>query len=131
MAKAKASASKKPAAKKSLAQALLPKPKKGDKAYTKSKLIAHLAAAVSQKGVGDVNKKQAAAFLDELTSLLFNYAPVGATLPGVGKMLVKEIPAKPARTIMSFGKEINVKAKPKSQKVVFRFSKDAKDHFRK
>ncbi|MBA2480525.1 MAG: HU family DNA-binding protein [Planctomycetes bacterium] len=120
-------------AKKSSAKsiAVLGKPKKGDKSYTKSKLISHLAAAVSQKGVGDVSKKQAAAFLDELTTLLFNFAPVGATLPGIGKMLVREIPAKPARTIMSFGKEINVKAKPKSQKVVFRFSKDAKDYFRK
>ena len=75
--------------------------------------------------------ESAIAFIEELTTLLFNFAPVGAALPGLGKMLVKEIPAKPARTIMSFGKEINVKAKPKSQKVVFRFSKDAKDYFRK
>src|SRR3954470_20221250 len=103
---AKAKPAKKPAAKKSSTVALLPKPKKGEKSYTKSKLIAHLAAAVTQKGVGDVNKKQAAAFLDELTTVLFNYAPVGAAVPGLGKMIVKEIPAKPARRIMSFGKEI-------------------------
>ena len=32
---------------------------------------------------------------------------------------------------MSFGKEIQVKAKPKSQKLVFRFSKDAKGRFAK
>ncbi len=125
---AKAKAAKKSSAK---SLAVLSKPKKGDKSYTKSKLISHLAAAVTQKGVGDVSKKQAAAFLEELTTLLFNFAPVGAALPGIGKMLVREIPAKPARTIMSFGKEINVKAKPKSQKVVFRFSMDAKDYFRK
>jgi hypothetical protein len=32
---------------------------------------------------------------------------------------------------MSFGKEIQVKAKPKSQKVVFRFNKETKDYFKK
>jgi len=127
---AKAKPAKKPAAKKA-AVILLPKPKKGDKAYTKSKLIAHLASAVSQKGLGDVSKKQAAALLEELTSILKSYAPVGAPIPGLGKVVVKEIQARPARTIMSFGKEIAVKAKPKSQKVVFRFNKETKDFFRK
>jgi hypothetical protein len=130
---AKAKPAKKPAAapKKNFAAALLPKPKKGEKTYTKSKLIAHLAAAVSQKGLGDVSKKQAAVFVEEFTNVLKSFAPVGAPIPGLGKMIVKEIPAKPARTIMSFGKEIQVKAKPKSQKVVFRFNKETKDFFKK
>jgi nucleoid DNA-binding protein len=128
---AKAKPAKKPAAKKSFANAMLSKPKRGDKTYTKSKLIAHLAAAVSSKGVGDVSKKQAAAFVEEFTNVLKSFAPVGAPIPGLGKMVVKEIPAKPARTIMSFGKEISVKAKPKSQKVVFRFNKETKDYFKK
>jgi nucleoid DNA-binding protein len=111
------------------ASAILPKPK--DKGYTKGKLIAHLAAAVSAKGVGDLSKKQAAAVVEELADVLFQYAPVGAQLPGLGKLVLRQIPAKPARTIMSFGKEIQVKAKPKSQKLVFRFSKDAKARFAK
>ncbi len=126
MAKAKAP---KPA--KKAAAALLSKPKKGEKAYTKSKLVAHLAAAVSSKGVGEVSKKQAAAFVEVLVDTLKSFAPVGAPVPGLGKLLLKEIPAKPARTIVSFGKEIQVKAKPKGQKVVFRFSKEAKEFFKK
>lgn len=128
---AKAKPAKKPAAKKAPAAALLPKPKKGDKTYTKSKLIAHLAATVSSHGLGDVSKKQAAAFVDAYADVLRLYAPVGAPVPGLGKVVVKEIPARPARTIMSFGKEIQVKAKPKTQKVVFRFNKETKDFFRK
>ena len=131
MAKAKPAKSAKPAAKKAVSVALLGKPKKGDKAYTKSKLITHLAAAVSAKGFGEVSKKQAAAVVEELTSVLFAFASVGAPLPGLGKVVLREIPAKPARTIMSFGKETKVSAKPKSQKVVFRFSKEAKEFFKK
>ncbi len=130
MAKAKPAKSVKPVAKKPVV-ALLGKPKKGDKAYTKSKLVAHLAAAVSAKGFGEVSKKQAGALVEELTALLFVYAAVGAPLPGLGKLVLREIPAKPARTIVSFGKEMKVPAKPKSQKVVFRFSKEAKEFFKK
>ena len=111
------------------ASALLPKPK--DKGYTKGKLIAHLAAAATAQGAGDISKKQAAAVLDELANVLFTYAPVGAVLPGLGKLVLRQIPAKPARTIVSFGKEIKVPAKSKSQKLVFRFSKDAKARFAK
>lgn len=117
-----AKAAKKPSA-------LLPKPK--DKGYTKGKLIAHLAADASNKGVGEISKKQAAAVVDSLVGALFSYAPVGAALPGLGKLVLRQIPAKPARTIMSFGKEIKVSAKPKSQKLVFRFSKEAKEKFKK
>ena len=53
------------------------------------------------------------------------------TYAGLGKLVLRQIPAKPARTIISFGKEIKVSAKPKSQKLVFRFSKDAKAKFAK
>lgn len=127
---AKSAKSAKPVAKKA-AVAILGKPKKGDKSYTKSKLVAHLAAAVSSKGFGEVSKKQAAAFVEEFSQVLFTFAPVGAAVPGLGKVVLREIPAKPARTIVSFGKEIKVAAKPKSQKVVFRFSKEAKDFFKK
>ena len=124
MAKSKSSAKKKIAP-------VLTGPKKGEKGYTKSKLIAHLAGAVSAKGLGDISKTQAASFVEELVCTLRTYASVGAPLPGLGKVLVKEIPAKPAREIMSFGKLIQVKAKPKSKKVVFRFSKEAKEFFKK
>ena len=105
--------------------------KLGKKAYTKGQLITHLATAISAKGFGDVSKKQAGAFVEELSSVLFTHAPVGAPLPGIGKLVLRTIPAKPARTMISFGKEIKVPAKPRSQKLVFRFSKDAKAQFAK
>jgi hypothetical protein len=120
MAKAKL----KKAAGKKAAPSPLGKP--GKKAYTKGQLITHLATAVSSQGLGDISKKQAAAVIEELGNVMFNFAPVGAPLPGLGKLILRQIPAKPARTIFSFGKEMRVSAKPKSQKLVFRFSKDAK-----
>ena len=121
---AKAKPAKKPSA-------LLSKPKSGDRAPTKGKVIAHLAAAVSAQGLGDVSKKQAAAFLEEYNKFVRGFAPVGANLPGLGKFVVREIPAKPARTMMSFGVERQVPAKPKSKKIVFRFTKEAKEFFKK
>jgi hypothetical protein len=108
---------------------ILGKPKKGERTYTKSKLVAHLAAKVADAGLGEVSKKQVACVLEELTNTLKTYAVVGAPIPGLGKMVLREIPAKPARTIMSFGKEIKVAAKPKRVKVVFRFNKDTKESF--
>ena len=124
MAKSKSSAKKK-------ASFTLAGPKKGERGYTASKLAAHLAGSIAGKGLPDISKKQASAVVDELVKVLFTYAPVGAKVPGLGKVVLREIPAKPARTIMSFGKEIQVKAKPKSSKLVFRFSKEAKEQFRK
>jgi nucleoid DNA-binding protein len=129
MAKAKAALAPKKGAAKKPAPSPLAKP--GKKSYTKGQLIAHLATAVSGHGLGDVSKKQAAAFVEELTNTMFNFAPVGAVLPGLGKLVLRQIPAKPARTIVSFGKEIKVGPKPKSQKLVFRFSKDAKARYSK
>lgn len=111
--------------------AILSKPKGNDRAPTKSKVIAHLAAAVSAHGVGDVSKKQAAAFLEEYNKFVRSFAGVGANLPGLGKFVVRSIPAKPARKMMSFGVERMVPAKPKSKKIVFRFTKEAKEFFKK
>lgn len=131
MAKAKKkskAAPKKAAAKKSSGSPLA---KGSKKRYTKSQLVAHLASVVSDNGLGDVSKKQVAAVLDELSETLFRYASQGAAIPGIGKVVLRTIPAKPARTMVSFGKEIKVSAKPKSQKLVFRFSKDAKARFAK
>ena len=62
--------------------------KLGKKAYTKGQLINHLAIAVSSKGFGDVSKKQAGAFVEELSSVLFTQAPVGAPLP-VGSVVAQ------------------------------------------
>ena len=130
MAKAAAKPAKSTKPAKKAAAAVLSKPKKGEKGYTKSKLVTHLATAVSVAGA-EVSKKQVAAVLEELGKIVFEYAAVGATIPGLGKVVLREIPAKPARTITSFGKELKVAAKPKSHKLVFRFSKEAKEHFKK
>jgi hypothetical protein len=136
MAKAKKSAKKAPAKK---AAKKVAAPKKSDaplaksakKRYTKGQLVAHLAAAVANEGLGEISKKQVACVLDELSETLFRFAALGSVIPGVGKVVLKTIPAKPARTMVSFGKEIKVSAKPKSQKLVFRFSKDAKARYAK
>ena len=100
--------------------------KLGKKTYTKGQLLTHLATAVSAQGFGEVSKKQAGAFIEELATVLFTHAVVGAPLPGLGKLVLRTSPAKPARTIIMMGKEHSVPAKPKSHKLVFRFSKDAK-----
>lgn len=115
-----ATAAKKPSA-------LLPKPKKEDRGYTKSQLIAHLTEAVSKREIGEVTKKQTAAFLEELSEVMLKYAPVGATLPGIGKLVVKETPAKPATERVIFGELRKIPRKPKSKKLVFRIAKTAKD----
>ena len=120
-AAAKKAPAKKPAAKK--ASAILKKPKSTDRSYTKSQLTAHLAEAVSAHGLGDVSKKQAAAFVEELAKLLIAYAPVGAALPGVGKLVLRQTKARIGRNPQT-GEPIKIKAK---KKLAFRISKQAKE----
>lgn len=100
----------------------------GGKSYTKSQLITHLAEATSAHGYGEISKKQAAAFLDELADVMINFAPAGAALPGIGKLLLKKTPRRPARMGRNpaTGEEIKIKAKPAGKKLVFRISKAAK-----
>ena len=124
--KKKAAAKKKAPAKKAAAKkpsALLKKPKSTDRAYTKSQLHAHLAEAVSAHGLGDVSKKQAAAFCDELAKALILYAPVGAPLPGIGKLVLRQTKARIGRNPQT-GEPIKIKAK---KKLAFRISKQAKE----
>jgi DNA-binding protein HU-beta len=109
--------------------ALLKKPKKDAKCYTKSQMMAHLAEAVSAHGHGEVSKKQAAAFVEELTNLLVLYAPVGANLPGIGKLVLKKTLRRPARMGRNpaTGEEIKIAAKPAGKKLIFRINKAAKE----
>jgi hypothetical protein len=104
---------------------ILSKPK--GKPYTKGQFVAHLAATVSQTTGSEISKKQVLALLDAQRDIALTFAPVGGVIPGLGKLVLRTIPAKPARTVMSFGKEIQVAAKPKRKKLVFRFSKNAKE----
>ena len=121
-------AAKKPAAKKPAAGSAVLKRPAGGKSYTKSQLVAHLAEATSAQGFGDVSKKQAAAFLEELADVLINFAPAGAAVPGIGKLLLKKTPKSPAcmGRNPATGEEIKIKAKPAGKKLVFRISKAAK-----
>lgn len=109
--------------------AMLSKPKKDGKAYTKTQLIAHLAAVVGKETGTEVSKKQASAFLDAYASLLMDYAPLGALVPGVGKVVLRKTPARPKRKGRNpaTGAEITIPAKKAGQKLVFRFAKQAKD----
>jgi len=119
--------SKKTAAKSTaVGSKVLPKRPKGK--YTKSQLVSHLAEATSAHGHGEVSKKQAAAFLEELSATLINYSPYGATLPGIGKLVLKKTPRRPARMGRNpaTGEPIKIAAKPAGKKLAFRVAKAAK-----
>ncbi len=111
--------------------AILKKPKKGEKSYTKTQLIAHLTEAVNKRDIGEVSKKQAAALVEELGDVVMKYAGVGATIPGIGKLVVRETPARKAQTRVIFGEERKVPAKKAGRKLVFRIAKAAKDEWNK
>ncbi len=122
---AKKPAAKKPAAKPAAAKkasALLKKPKADDKSYSKTQLFAHLAEAASAQGVGDISKKQVAAVIDELGKALIQFAPVGAALPGIGKLVLRQTKARTGRNPQT-GEAIKIKAK---KKLAFRIAKQAK-----
>ena len=108
--------------------ALLKKPKSTDKGYTKTQLVAHLTEAVNAQELGELNKKQVAALLDELSDLMIKYAPVGATLSGIGKLQLKKTPPRPARKGRNpaTGEEIDIPRKPAGKKLAFRVSVQAK-----
>ena len=82
-----------------------------------------------QTRLGDITKKHTVAFLEELNELVFLYAPVGSKIPGLGKLLLREVPARAARTVVIGGVERQIPRKPKSKKLVFRIEKAAKDRF--
>lgn len=87
---------------------------------TKSQIAAYLAERVG------VTKKQAAQFLEELVQLIYKQAKTGFVLPGLGKIELRERPAR--KMIMRFGpkagQEITI---PKKKVLKFRFLKAAKD----
>jgi len=97
------------------------------KKLSKSQLV----AMVAEKS--GLNKKQAAAALDALnavvTGQLGKKGPGEVTIPGLLKVLVKNVPAKPAREGKNpFTGEMQIfKAKPASKKVVARAVKALKD----
>jgi DNA-binding protein HU-beta len=87
------------------------------KAMTKSKIADHLAGKL------DVPKKTANTFLDELANLAYREAKNSFTLPGLGKLVLRNRKARMGRNPQT-GEPIRIPAK---RVVRFRVSKAAKD----
>ncbi|TLY37098.1 MAG: HU family DNA-binding protein [Nitrospirae bacterium] len=87
------------------------------KAMTKSKIMDHLAGKVG------VTKKIAGQFLDEMASLAYKEAKNTFTLPGIGKLVLKNRTARMGRNPQT-GEAIKIPAK---RVVKFRVAKACKD----
>lgn len=110
--------------------AILPKPKKDGRGYTKSQLMAHLMESVNKRGdAGEITKKQANAVVEELVDVMIKYSSVGATLPGLGKLVLRKTPRRPARPGRNpaTGEAITISAKPAGRKLLFRISAAGKE----
>lgn len=93
------------------------KPKSTDKPLTKAKTIEALA---NETGL---NKKDVAAVLDAQAELAYTQAPVGFTIPGIGKLVVQKRKARTGRNPQT-GESIKIPAK---KVLKFRIAKGAKD----
>ena len=87
------------------------------KALSKSQLV----GAIAEKAA--LSKKQAAEILDHLASLAYKHAKDTFTLPGIGKLVLKDRAARMGRNPKT-GEAIQIKAK---RVVKFRVAKAAKD----
>jgi DNA-binding protein HU-beta len=91
-------------------------------AITKSKIVASIADAA------EITKKQAGVALDTLVKLAYKGAKDGFTVPGIGKLVIRNTPKRPAREGRNpaTGAVIQISAKPAGKKLVFRVAKAAK-----
>jgi DNA-binding protein HU-beta len=87
------------------------------KALSKSQLV----AAIAEKAA--LSKKQAGEILDHLAALAYKHAKDTFTLPGIGKLVLKDRAARMGRNPKT-GEAIQIKAK---RVVKFRVAKAAKD----
>ena len=87
------------------------------KALSKSQLV----TAIAEKS--QLSKKQAAEILDHLAALAYKHAKDTFTLPGIGKLVLKNRAARMGRNPKT-GEAIQIKAK---RVVKFRVAKAAKD----
>ena len=87
------------------------------KAISKSQLV----SAIAEKAA--LSKKQAAEILDHLAQLAYKHAKDTFTLPGIGKLVLKNRAARMGRNPKT-GEAIQIKAK---RVVKFRVAKAAKD----
>ena len=82
---------------------------------------AQLAAAIADKN--SITKKQAVEILDQIAALAYKHAKDTFTLPGIGKLVLKNRAARIGRNPKT-GEAIQIKAK---RVVKFRVAKAAKD----
>ena len=89
-------------------------------AMTKSEISKHLAEKVG------VTKKQADLFLEELADLAYREAKNTFTLPGIGKLSLRDSPAR--KIMMRFGPRAGEMVDvPAKKKVKFSIAKAAKE----
>ena len=88
------------------------------KPMTKSKIVAALAETV------DIPKKTSAAYLEALASLAHKEAKNGFTIPGVGKLVVRNYKARMGRNPQT-GQEMKIPARRRLKFVVAKAAKDA------
>lgn len=90
------------------------------KPLTKSQLISTLA---EESGL---SKKDVASLFDKLTELAYSHANVGFTLPGIGKISLRN--SKAREMVMRFGPNAGKTVKvPAKKKLKFTYTKAAKD----
>jgi DNA-binding protein HU-beta len=94
------------------------KAKKGDKAMTKTAIIATLAGEMG------MSKKDVAKMLDLIVELAYGQAVVGFTLPGLGKLKIVDRKAREGRNPAT-GEKIKIAAKKVLKFAVAKAAKDA------
>jgi DNA-binding protein HU-beta len=82
---------------------------------------AQLAGLIAEKA--EISKKQAVEILDQVAALAYKHAKDTFTLPGIGKLVLKQRAARVGRNPKT-GEQIQIKAK---KVVKFRVAKAAKD----
>jgi len=93
------------------------------KSLTKSATVTKLAEAISKATGAEITKKQVGAFLDCLAELAYKEAKNTFTVPGLGKLQLKNRAARMGRNPAT-GEAIKIPAK---KVVKFRVAKAAKD----
>ena len=90
------------------------------KSITKSEMATQLSATVG------ISKKQVGEFFDAFAQLAYKQAKNTFTIPGLGKLVLKERPAR--KMMIRFGADAGKeKMIPKKKVVKFRIAKAAKD----
>ncbi len=88
------------------------------KAMTKTKIVAYMAEKAQ------ISKKAAAAFLEDLATLAHKEAKNGFTIPGIGKLVVRNYKARMGRNPQT-GEPIKIPARRRLKFVVAKAAKDA------